>query len=107
MEILCVDNLEVGNMEIDTDAVAEVFKALGHPARLKMVNALAEGEMCVCHLQELVGLDVSTVSKHLTVLKNAGVVSARRQGTWMHYALEMRCVAGFMRCVQHASDSKK
>ena len=48
---------------------AGVIKAMGHPSRLAMVEALADGELCVCELQKLVGSDMSTVSKHLSVLK--------------------------------------
>ncbi|KAB1441752.1 ArsR/SmtB family transcription factor [Pseudodesulfovibrio senegalensis] len=81
------------------DGSAAVFKALGHPARLRMVHALARGEMCVCELQELVGLDVSTVSRHLAVLKRAGVLSSRKQGNWAYYALELGCVATLLDCV--------
>lgn len=86
--------------ELDFDAGAQIFKALGHPARLKMVAALSAGELCVCDLTELVGLDTSTVSKHLSLLKGAGVVTARRKGTWMHYRLTLDCVPGFLQCVQ-------
>ncbi len=81
------------------NAGAAIFKALGHPARLKMVAALAAGEQCVCELTELVGLDMSTVSKHLSVLKGCGVVSGRKKGTWMYYRLELSCVPGFLECV--------
>lgn len=86
--------------DLDMEQAAQVFKALGHPARLTMVAALASGERCVCELTQLVGLDVSTVSKHLAVLKGCGVVSGRREGTWMHYRLEMACVPSFLRCMQ-------
>ena len=57
-------------------AQARIFKALGHPSRLLMVDALREGEKCVCDLQALVGDDMATISKHLAVLREAGVVSA-------------------------------
>jgi ArsR family transcriptional regulator len=78
-------------LEGTTEAVcrfrADAFKALGHPARLFMMQTLAEGEHCVCELQEMVGLDVSTVSKHLSVLRNAGLVVDRREGTKVFYGL--------------------
>lgn len=61
-------------------AQARIFKALGHPSRLLMVDALREGEKCVCELQALVGDDMSTISKHLAVLREAGVVSAEKRG---------------------------
>ena len=55
---------------------AQVLKAMAHPARLVMVEALAEGEKCVCELQKLVGLAMPTVSRHLSQMKNAGIVAA-------------------------------
>jgi len=78
---------------------ANVIKALAHPSRLAMVEALADGELCVCELQELVGSDMSTVSKHLTILKHAGIVSDRKQGLWVYYSLRTPCVAGFLGCI--------
>ena len=68
---------------------AKVFKALGHPSRLLMIEALGQGEKCVCELRELVGSDISTVSKHLTVLKEAGLVRDERRGTNIYYSLRM------------------
>jgi DNA-binding transcriptional ArsR family regulator len=57
------------------EARAKVIKALGHPSRLHMVDELGKRERCVCELTEMVGADISTVSKHLSVLKNAGIVT--------------------------------
>jgi len=82
------------------EAQSAVFKALGHPARLCMVHALGQGERCVCELRDLVDLDMSTVSKHLSVLRNAGVVSGEKRGNWMFYRLRLPCVAGFLDCLQ-------
>jgi len=78
---------------------AEVFKALGHPARLAMITALEQGEQCVCDLHEIVGGDLSTVSNHLAVLRNAGLVKSERRGTQVFYALRMRCILDVLRCV--------
>ncbi|HIU18149.1 MAG TPA: helix-turn-helix transcriptional regulator [Candidatus Avidesulfovibrio excrementigallinarum] len=77
---------------------AKIFKALGHPSRLLMVDALRGGELCVCELQKLVGDDMSTVSKHLAVLKEAGVVDASRRGTSTYYRLALCCLDTFLRC---------
>lgn len=79
---------------------AKVFKALGHPSRLRMVEALGEGEKCVCELRELVGSDISTISKHLSVLREAGIVRDERRGTSIYYSLRMRCVTSFLTCVR-------
>ena len=82
---------------------AAVFKALGHPSRLLMVRALAEGERCVCELQSLVGSDMSTVSKHLSVLKNAGVVRADKRGNSIYYELVYPCLKDILSCVGKCS----
>lgn len=79
---------------------AAVLKALGHPARLFMVEALARQERCVNELTQLVGLDVSTVSKHLLVLKNAGIVNDDKRGKQVFYTLRVPCVVNFFTCVE-------
>ena len=66
---------------------AQLFKALSDETRLRIMGLLAEGELCVCELMAVLGLPQSTVSRHLAYLKNSGLVSDRRQGTWMHYRL--------------------
>jgi len=85
---------------------AKVFKALGHPSRLLMVEALGQGEQCVCELRELVGSDISTVSKHLSVLKEAGIVTDERRGTSVYYSLRMHCVSSFLACVSRFFDQQ-
>lgn len=84
---------------------AALFKALGHPSRLTMVKALGDGDKCVCELRELVGLDLSTVSKHLSVLKAAGVVAPVKRGSFVYYHLKRRCVSAFIRCLETADGS--
>jgi DNA-binding transcriptional ArsR family regulator len=88
------------------DFGARVFKALGHPTRLLFVRALAEKDYCVCDLKELVQADLSTISKHLSVLREAGVVTAERKGNRVHYHLVMQCVTGFMECLESAREAQ-
>jgi ArsR family transcriptional regulator len=76
-----------------------VMKALAHPSRLLMVEALASGEQCVCDLQELVGADLSTVSKHLSLLKAAGVVLSEKRAQQVFYRLRVPCLLSFFSCV--------
>lgn len=64
-----------------------LFKALAETIRLRIVLLLAEGELCVCDLTELLSLPQSTVSRHMSRLKNAGLVSDKRVGKWVHYTL--------------------
>lgn len=79
---------------------ARIIKALAHPTRLFIVDELAKGERCVCELTKLVGDDVSTVSKHLTVLRNSGIVVDEKRGQQVFYALRVRCVLKFFDCVE-------
>ncbi|PTX92277.1 metalloregulator ArsR/SmtB family transcription factor [Opitutus sp. ER46] len=76
-----------------------VFKALGHPARLRIVDALGEGERCVCDLVEVAGLAWSTVSRHLAILKDAGVLVDEKRGQQVFYRLQLGCVADLNRCL--------
>lgn len=85
---------------------AKIFKALGHPSRLLMVDALKEGEKCVCDLQLLVGDDMSTVSKHLSILKEAGVVHADKRGTNIYYRLALPCLSAFLSCTSELVEKK-
>ena len=82
------------------EARADVFKALGHPSRLAIVDALAGGERCVCELNEAVDADLSTVSRHLAVLRNAGILSSEKRGNQVFYRLECPCIMSFYGCVE-------
>lgn len=85
---------------------AKIFKALGHPSRLLMVEALKDGEKCVCDLQRLVGDDMSTVSKHLALLKEAGVVFTDKRGTNIYYRLALPCLNDFLRCTSELIEKR-
>jgi len=82
------------------EAKARIVKAMAHPTRLFIVDELSKGERCVCELTEMVGDDVSTVSKHLSVLRNAGIVSDQKRGTQVFYSLRVPCVLRFFSCVE-------
>lgn len=79
---------------------ARIIKALGHASRLMMVDELSRGERCVCELRELVGADLSTVSKHLSILRNAGIVEYDKRGVQVFYRLKVPCVLNFFTCVE-------
>jgi ArsR family transcriptional regulator len=81
---------------------AEVFKAMGHPLRLGAIEFLSDGEKCVCEIVEHLGAGISNISKHLSVLKKAGIVSDRRDGLKIMYSLTMPCALDFMSCVERA-----
>ncbi len=78
---------------------AAVFKALGHPARLQMVEALRGGERCVCELVEGSEGGWSTVSRHLSVLKAAGILEDEKRGLQVYYKLALPCVGTFLDCL--------
>jgi ArsR family transcriptional regulator len=82
------------------EARAKIAKALGHPSRLLMLDALGQQEMCVCELTQLVGADQSTVSKHLAQLKGAGLVEDRKEGALIFYRVKARCLEGFFSCLE-------
>ena len=90
---------------------AEIIRAMGSAARLVIVEGLSSGDRTVGELTEMVDLEISTVSRHLLVLRNAGIVSSRRDGNKMIYNLRTPCVLNFMKCVEqviaHDNEEKK
>ncbi len=82
------------------DMRAEVAKALSHPVRLRVIDFLLEqNEACVCDISEAISEGQSTTSKHLAVLKDAGVLSSRKDGLMVFYRLETPCVRNFFQCI--------
>lgn len=80
---------------------ADFFKALGHPTRLWIVEQLADGaEHCVCEFVQAVGDEFPTISRHLSVLKDAGVVTDERRGKEIYYRLSCPCVAKMLECLK-------
>jgi ArsR family transcriptional regulator len=69
-------------------ASCEILKALAHPTRIAVVDYLMEGEQPACRIFNLFNFDMSTISKHLSVLKNAGILSSRKEGCHVIYRLE-------------------
>ena len=88
------------------EARAKIIKALGHPSRLFIVEQLKEKERSVGELTEMIGSDVSTVSKHLSVLKNEGLVFDERQGTTILYHLKCPCILDFIGCLEDVLETK-
>lgn len=82
------------------EAKAKVLKALAHPTRLWIAEKLAEGERCVCEFVDEIDVDFSTISKHLSVLKQAGIVDDDKRGKQVYYKLKVPCVLNFMHCVE-------
>ena len=82
------------------EARAQIAKALAHPTRLLLLDALQEKALCVCEMTELVGADQSTVSKHLAVLKEAGFVEIEKQGSMSFYSIRCQCLDQFFGCIE-------
>ena len=88
-----------------TEELAAIFKALGSPVRLRLVERLAEGEQCVCvlHADCGAGMDLSTISNHLAVLRNCGVVCSEKRGKNIYYRLACPCLVTVLRCLRRQS----
>lgn len=82
------------------EARAKIAKAMSHPSRLLMLDLLQKQEMCVGDLTERVGADQSTVSKHLAILKEVGLVDARKEGALSYYRVTCGCLDGFFSCME-------
>jgi len=78
---------------------AEMFKALGHPSRLLVVDELSKRKLCVGDLAELAGCDISTMSAHLAALKYSGVISMEKEGRKAFYKLCCPCLAEIFTCM--------
>ncbi|MBN1471030.1 MAG: winged helix-turn-helix transcriptional regulator [Syntrophaceae bacterium] len=94
------------------EAQAKIIKAIAHPSRLLIIEELNKKEHCVGELTEMIGADASTVSKHLSILKNAGLVNDEKRGNCIYYTLRCSCTLNFIDCVEevlsaNAKDHKK
>lgn len=82
---------------------AKIVKALAHPTRLFIVDHLARHKSCVQELTKMVGVDISTISKHLAILKKAGILEDEKKGLQVCYRLRMPCIKDFLACMDHMS----
>jgi ArsR family transcriptional regulator len=81
----------------------KIFKALSDKNRMIMVKLLSERELCVCEITELLNLAASTVSKHLTVLKNAGLIVDRKEKRWVIYSINLKCIIDMKNIIEIVS----
>lgn len=77
---------------------SEILKALAHPVRVLIVETLAKGDQCVCELNKLANIDQSNISRHLAILKQAGIVIDRRDGMRVFYHLQTPCILNALQC---------
>lgn len=88
-------------------AQARIIKALAHPTRLFIVDELSRGERCVCELTDMIGVEMPTVSRHLSQLKSAGILEDEKRGSQVFYRLSVPCVLNFFKCVQAVQKNGK
>ena len=91
---------------------AEIVKAIAHPLRIAIVDFLKDGEQCVCDIAGHVGSERSNVSRHLSVMVNAGVLGYRKEGLKVIYKLKTPCILDFFSCItaclkQQAKENEK
>jgi ArsR family transcriptional regulator len=91
---------------------AEIAKAIAHPFRVAIINFLKDGEQCVCDIAEHIGAERSNVSRHLSIMVNAGLLEYRKEGLKVIYRLRCMCIIDFFSCVssvlkQQVRDNKK
>ena len=91
---------------------AEIAKAIAHPLRVSIVSFLKDGEQCVCDIADHIGSERSNVSRHLSVMVNAGLLEYRKEGLKVIYRLKCRCIVDFFSCVsnvlkQQVKDNEK
>ena len=91
---------------------AEIAKAIAHPLRMAIVDFLKDGEQCVCDIAEHIDSERSNVSRHLSVMVNAGVLGYRKEGLNVIYKLKTPCILDFFSCItsvlkQQAKENEK
>lgn len=91
--------MTVKNKQILYEKQAEIAKAIAHPLRIAIVDFLKDGEQCVCDIAEFIGSERSNVSRHLSVMVNAGLLDYRKEGLKVIYKLKCACIIDFFECV--------
>lgn len=94
------------NRKNHLEARARVLKAMAHPTRLFIIEELEKEERCVCDLTAMVEADVSTISKHLSVLRQAGIVLDDKRGNQVFYRLRVPCIMNFFGCVESVLETQ-
>ena len=85
---------------------AEIFKALAHPTRLFIIHAVKDKKLSVKELTEMVGIDISTMSKHLDILKKHKIIEGEKEKNFIYYRLVIPCVLDFMSCAVRVINKK-
>ncbi|MCK5823519.1 MAG: winged helix-turn-helix transcriptional regulator [Bacteroidales bacterium] len=96
------------NKEIEKEYLekAEIFKALAHPTRLFIIHTIKDEKLSVKELSEIVGIDISTMSKHLDILKKNKIIVGEKEKNFIYYYLAIPCVLDFMSCAVKVVNKK-
>lgn len=88
------------NLKKKYEIKTKILKAMAHPTRLLIIEELKKGEQCVFDLVKLVGNDQSTISKHLSLMKNAGIIEDQKRGLNVFYKLRYSCIISCLKCIE-------
>jgi ArsR family transcriptional regulator len=99
--------LPLGALQLCASERSLVVKAMAHPTRLLVMEALMQGEQCVNDLTAMAGCDVTTLSKHLSVMKKAGLLVCEKRGLNVYYQIACPCFADFFRCIDLISTTRE
>ena len=88
------------------EARVTILKAMAHPTRLFILDQLKEKPLCVCEINEMINADVSTISKHLSLMKSAGLVSSTKSGLQVYYKLETPCILDSLSCIDNKKSNR-
>jgi ArsR family transcriptional regulator len=94
------------DIEKEYSEKAEIFKALAHPTRLFIIHAINERKLSVKELTKIVGIDISTMSKHLDILKKNKIIEGEKVKNFVYYRLTIPCVLDFMSCAMKVINNK-
>lgn len=85
---------------------SEVVKAMAHATRLIIIDELSKKDLCVCEINEFFTIDQSTLSKHLAILKNAGIIESQKKGQKVYYNLKTPCITNYLGCVERVLNER-
>jgi len=100
MEVTTKNNIEYKKVEERYKEWANILKALSHPIRLYIIELLNDGEKSVNEIDKKLHIDISTVSRHLSTLRKAGIIKDEKRGTQVYYSLKIPCVLNFLKCAE-------
>ncbi|MBK9124830.1 MAG: helix-turn-helix transcriptional regulator [Chloroflexi bacterium] len=104
----CTPVLAIRLSSAQTDAIAAAFKAIGHPVRMQILDLIAQGggEVCGCHIERHFDLTQPTISHHLRILRDAGLIESESRGVWVHHRVNRAAMSELQRVLASLADSE-